>query len=188
MRTALALVVVVAVGVTGMDLFVAAESMPPPPRPCVILTGADSQVKSEGYFRVESEKEWTSVWHRHKGVEEVKQYDTFFNPLGLPGIDFDKYMVIAVFYGSGWNNAGIKVVSITEEKERLLLRFRGKWYQTVGPGPDGGGRPGCAYGFLVLPRTAKTVVLEEDVQHLTGGPPVWKERASLVPGRPAAGV
>jgi len=186
MRAALALVAVIAVGITGMDRLFAAEATPPALRPCVVLTGADSLVKSPGYVRVESEKEWASVWHHHKGVEETKEHDAFFNPLGLPGIDFDRYMVIAVFCGSGWNSAGVTVASLTEERERLLLRFQGKWYQTAGP--DGGGRPACAYGFLVLPRTEKTVVLEENVQHLIGGPPVWKERASLAQGRPAAGA
>jgi len=182
MKAALALVAAIAVGITGMGRLFAAEATPSALRPCVVLTGADSLVKSPGYVRVESEKEWASVWHHHKGVEETKEHDAFFNPLGLPGIDFDRYMVIAVFCGSGWNSAGVTVASLTEERERLLLRFQGKWYQTAGP--DGGGRPACAYGFLVLPRTEKTVVLEENVQHLIGGPPVWKERASLAQGRP----
>jgi hypothetical protein len=180
MKAALALAAAITVGITGTGRLFAAEATPPALRPCVVLTGADSQVKSPGYVRVESQKEWASVWHRHKGVEETKEHDAFFNPLGLPGIDFDRYMVIAVFCGSGWNSAGVKAVSILDEKDRILFRFEGKWYQTAGP--DGGGKKVNVYGFFVLPRTGKTVVLEENVQGLIGHPPVWKERAILVPG------
>ncbi len=41
------------------------------------------------------------------------------------------------------------------------------------------------YGFFVLPRSPKPVVLEENVQSLLGEPPVWREQARL-PGAQAA--
>jgi len=36
-------------------------------------------------------------------------------------------------------------------------------------------------GFFVIPRTDRSIVLEEDVQNLLGKPPVWKERARFEP-------
>lgn len=181
MRTTLALAATVAVGLAGMGRLLAAEEgRPPALRPCVVLTGTDSQVKERSCLRIESQEEWTKVWRRHRGDDAAAPYDEYFNPLGLPGIDFDKYMVVAVFQGEGWNSAGVKAVSIVEEKDRILFRFEGKWYQTAGP--DGGGKKVSVYGFFVLPRTAKTVVVEENAQGLIGHPPLWKERAILVPG------
>lgn len=143
-------------------------------RPYVTLTGTNSQVKERSYRRAASEDEWIKIWQRHKGEKESKDYDLFYNPLGLPSIDFEKCMVIAVFQGSGWNSAGLKAVAILEKKDRIVLRFQNKWYQT---GPHA--KQVTVYGFFVLPRSSKTVVLEENVQNIIGGKPVWKERASL---------
>jgi Tfp pilus assembly protein PilF len=145
--------------------------------PYVTLTGTDSHVKEPSYRRAMSEDEWIKIWQRHKGEKESKDYDLFYNPLGLPSIDFEKCMVIAVFQGSGVNSAGLKAVAILEEKDRIVLRFQDKSYQTAGP--DGGGEQVTVYGFFVLPRSSKTVVLEENVQNGMHQPPVWKERVGL---------
>ena len=147
-------------------------------RPYVTLTGTDSHVKERSYHRVTSEDEWIKIWQRHKGEKESKDYDLFYNPLGLPYIDFEKCMVIAVFQGSGWNSAGLKAVAILEEKDRIVLRFQNKSYQTAVDGPGDGGEQVTVYGFFVLPRSSKTVVLEENVQNYIGQPPVWKELAA----------
>jgi hypothetical protein len=158
-------------------LAVAEEPARQTTRPLVTLTGADSHVKQRSYHRITSEDEWITIWRRHKGAEESKDYDLFRNPLGLPYIDFEKYMVIAVFQGSGWNSAGLKAVAVLEEGGRILLRLTNKSYQTAGP--QGGGEQVTVYGFFVLPRSNKTVVLEENVQNYKGQPPVWRERVSL---------
>jgi hypothetical protein len=86
-------------------------------------------------------------------------------------------MVIAIFQGAGWNNAGLKLVSISDEDNRIAVRFSNKGYQTGGP--DGGGRKVTAYGFFVVPRSTKPVVIEEDVHEYIGKPPVWKERITF---------
>ena len=145
--------------------------------PYVTITGADSHVTQRGCFRVMSEDQWIKTWQRHKGAKETQNYDLYYNPLGLPYVDFGQCMVIAIFQGRGWNSAGLKVVAILEEKDRTVLRFQDKSYQTEGPG--GGGEQVTVYGFFVLPRSGKTVVVEEDVQRYLGQPPVWKERVKL---------
>ena len=109
-------------------------------RPLVTLTGTDSQVKERSYHLIRSEKEWIKIWQRHKGAKESENYDLFYNPLGLPEVNFEKCMVIAAFQGSGWNSAGLRAVSVLEEKDRIVLRFVSKGYQTAGPG-SGSGRP-----------------------------------------------
>lgn len=147
-------------------------------RPIVTLTGPDSHMKERSNYRITSEDEWIKIWQRHKGVKESKHYDVFYDPLGLPYIDFEQCMVIAVFQGAGWNSAGLKVFAILDEKDRIVLRFKDKSYQTGGP--DGGGKQANVYGFFVLRKSSKTVVLEENVQNIKGQPPVWQRRASLV--------
>ena len=178
MKKTVALLAVAAVCLANTgDLAVPEDNARQAARPCVTLTGADSHVKERSYFRITSEDEWVKIWQRHKGVNESKDYDLFYNPLGLPNIDFEKCMVIAVFQGSGWNNAGLTAVAVLEGKDGIVLRFGNKGYQTGGPG--GGGKRTTVYGFFVLPQSSKTVVLEENVQNIRGQPPVWKERISL---------
>jgi hypothetical protein len=174
-----ALLGLAAVCLTNICGLAAAEDTQQATRPLVTLTGTDSRVKEASYYRVTSEEEWVKIWRRHKGAKESKDYDLFHNPLGLPNVDFEKCMVIAIFQGSGWNSAGLKAVAVLEEKERIVLRFEDKSYQTFGPAPDGGGKQVTVYGFFVLPRSSKTVVLEENVENTIGDPPMWKERVRL---------
>lgn len=184
MRTIVALAPLAALCTPGVP-FVAAEdeSAPRAIRPSVVLTGSDSHIQKRGYHRVESKKEWIKLWRQHKGDKGTAEYDRDFNPLGLPRIEFDQVMVIAIFQGSGWNSAGLEAVEVREQQDHVLFRFDDKSYQTAGP--DGGGRQVTVYGFFVLPRSPKPVVLEENVQSLLGEPPVWREQARL-PGAQAA--
>jgi len=145
--------------------------------PCVALAGADSRVSEPSYHRVTSLKEWTEIWKKHKGLKQGEKYDLFYNLAGLPLVDFERYMVIAIFQGSRWNSAGLEAVSVSEQRNRIVFRFNDKSYQTAGP--DGGGKQVTVYGFFVVPRSTKAVVLEEDVQNLIGKSPVWKERIAF---------
>ena len=147
-------------------------------KPCVTVTGADSHVSDRGYYRVQSIDDWTKIWQQHKGHKSDVKYDSYYDPLGLPLVDFDHYMVIAIFQGSSWNSAGLMAKSVSEKEDRITFRFDDKSYQTmsVGSESDGGGKKVTAYGFFVIPRSTKAVVLEENVQGLIGKPPIWKER------------
>lgn len=145
--------------------------------PCVVLTGADSHVTERGYHRITSLNDWAKLWQTHKGANDGEQYDLFYDPLGLPLVDFDNYMVIAIFQGGGWNSAGLNAISVSEEQERIFFRFDDRSYQTAGP--NGGGKQVNVYGFFVIPRSPKPVIVEENVQGLKGKPAEWKERITF---------
>jgi hypothetical protein len=150
-------------------------------KPCAVIAGADSHVAKGRYQRITSAGDWTRVWQEHKGEKPTGEYDMFYDPLTLPWIDFDHYMVIAIFQGNGSNNAGLRAISISEENDRLIFRFENKGYQTGGSGPGGDGNKTAAYGFFVVPRSTKPVVLEERL-HLMNRkdkPSVWKERITF---------
>jgi hypothetical protein len=152
-------------------------------RPLVTLTGTDSHVTEGSYHLIKSEKEWTKIWQRHKGVKESEDYDRFYNPLGLPEINFDKCMVIAAFQGSGWNSAGLSTTALKEEEHRIVFRFVSKGYQTAGQ--DGGRKRVTVYGFFVLSRSDKTVVVEEEHRRSRNpkDPPSWTERGRFQEAR-----
>ena len=152
-------------------------------KPCVTITGADSHITELGYHRLLTSDSWTKLWQKHKGADTNKEYDSYYDPLGLPVVDFENYMVIAIFQGSRFNSAGLSAESFLENDESITIRFDDKHYQTAsfsfGDGADannGGAEKATVYGFFILPKSNKTVLLEENVQGLIGKPPVWKQR------------
>lgn len=144
--------------------------------PLVGVWGAKSAIKERSYARVTNAEDWTALWLRHVGADAAK-HSPYYNAEGVPDVDFTRCMVVAICQGERWNSAGVRVVSVSEDDERVLVRFDDRSYQTAGEGPDGGRVAATAFGLFVLPRSAKAVVLEEDVQNLIGQPPRWKERA-----------
>jgi hypothetical protein len=159
-------------------------------RPYVTLTGTDSRVQQNSYHRIQSEKEWIHIWQRYKGEKESSDYNIFYNPLGVPVVDFQQCMVIAICQGQLANTAGLTPVEILEEKDRILFRFVHKSYQTqetdakeVAPGVTEFPNVKLVnvYGFFVVPRSTKTVVIEQDVHRIKGRPPQWKQLATLPP-------
>ena len=129
-------------------------------KPRLVITGADSHVTKGRYQRITSAEEWTRVWQEHMGEKPTGHDDHTLAPLAVPRIDFDKYMVIAVFEGESWNSWGLTDVSVSEEDNRLVLQFSSNWYQT--DGPDGGGEKVTVYGFFAVPRSTKPVVVVEE--------------------------
>ena len=140
-------------------------------KPCLLLSGANSYVSEPGFHRICSLDEWAKVWQEHKGHNREAEYDFYYDPLGLPVVDFSQFMVITIFEGKRVNNAGMIADSIVEDRDSVTLRFERKTYGT----DAGGRRPGKAnrmnriqgrqnvYGFFVIPKSDKQVVIEEKV-------------------------
>jgi hypothetical protein len=141
--------------------------------PYVTLTGKDSHITRPSYHHVTSESEWNKVWRRHRGEKESLHYDLVFDP-DLPEVNFDKCVVIAVFRGVGQRNAGLKTIGLTEEKDKIVLKLLDMWYQTAGrsyhrtPGNSSSGQEDVGkdpdvtvYGFFVIPKSNKPIMLEE---------------------------
>ena len=137
-------------------------------RPFVSWSGPHSGLPERCHFRITSEKQWRDVWTRHVG--DAAEKDTF-GYVVVPAVDFERCMVVAVFQGRRENNNGVVAVSVTEDGEQMKVRLQPKPYQT---GPVGD--PVTPYGIFVLPRSAKSLLLEEDARR-NWGPPVWRERA-----------
>lgn len=135
-------------------------------KPYVALSGAQSRITEPSFLRIGSAEKWAELWQRHVG--EQTKVDEYTNM----EIDFERAMVVAVFYGQTQNAAGIRAVSITEDAAQITLRFQVSGYQTVGVSTNT-----TPYGIFVLPRSSKELVVEENVQEAKHAPPVWKERA-----------
>jgi hypothetical protein len=153
------------------------EDLPRALKPVVVWTGTDSKQAKESFACCRSQAEWEASWNKHQGRDEKAEGQP------CPQVDFDTHMVIVLFHGESSQNHGIDVVSVSEERECVRLRYRPSWYQ-VGVSREGAAGPPRShatqsYAFVVLPRSRKAVVLEEDIQHYIGKPPEWEERAKL---------
>jgi hypothetical protein len=149
-----------------------ASSAPTPLKPIVLWWGAHSGVDQRDYWRVATDDAWKALWLRHAGEQTE-------SPLKIakhPEVDFERCVVVAIFAGKLRNTSGLTIASIEESDDRVLVRFerQSKSYQT---GPDADDV--TPYAILVLPKTRKPIVLEEDVHSLIGAAPQWKERARL---------
>ncbi len=177
MRTSLIwLATTVVLGVGAFALNVAPESASL--KPCVSFNGAHSSIGTPRIEIIRDAAAWKALWVEHRG----DRVDTSVYGPEAPVIDFTRYDVIAVFSGEAWNCNGHFVVDVADLAETRRVRFDSHTFQTAGPG--GGGVKSRPYGIWVLPRTARPIVLEENVQGLIGHPPVWKERARFEPRTP----
>lgn len=130
-------------------------------------TGADSGIKKASSRLIADQSAWTALWAEHVKREASERVN-----IKAPDVDFENEIVLAVFAGETWNSRGYYVHDILQGAARYTLRVDEVTFQTEGP--DGGGIKVTPYGIYVLPRTAATVVLEENVQSLLGKPPLWK--------------
>ena len=143
-------------------------------KPYVTWSGARSQITKRSYFRITSSTEWSNLWLRHveKGVEKDS-----FNRIVVPEVNFEEWMIIAVFQGKGWQNNGVVLDAITEDADEMYVRFKNQPYSiAIPPGGVNREKQVTAYGIFVIPRSPKPLVLEEKVGGYKGGPPAWEER------------
>ena len=139
-------------------------------KPLAVLTGADSRVNKPAYYRITSDDAWRKLLQHHQGTSGA---DVYSGSLPALDIDFNQCMVIAVFQGDKTNSRGL-TISLEEGIATLAVRFDDMSYQTLG-----GAVRVAPYAFVVVSKSAKLVVVEEDVQALKTNPPEWKERARL---------
>ncbi len=155
--------------VVGLGIAVAQDARET--KPYVTLAGAASGIAAKEYDRITTRDDMVKVWLRHVGADPARHND-FYNEAGVPDVDFGRCMVVAVFGGECINSAGMYAFSVAEEADQVLLRFGHRPFQS---GREG--KRATPFGFFVVPRSAKALVLEENVQNLIGGEPKWKERA-----------
>jgi hypothetical protein len=146
--------------------------------PCVALSGVDSHVGEKIYLRITNLKDWVKLWRKHKGNKSEGDYDFHYDPLGLPTVDFEQYMVIALFEEPDDCTDGFQAESISESAEKITIRFQVKGHQigfarpfpnNPADGVDEGDDPEPepvqkAYGFFFVPKSKKAIVMKQQVR------------------------
>ena len=163
-----------------------AQDQPRPIKPILFWTGSDSHQMTELFSRCGTEEEWSVIWRKHQSRDEN------YYPRLCPTVDFEKYMLIAIFYGQGRSDVGLYLEGIIEEKDCIRLRYREFTYQVAsGSFVDtkaDNSKPVApkkyefrSYASVILPRSKKAVMLEEGTfqDGRIDRPMIWKERAKL---------
>ena len=145
----------------------------------VVWTDIDSHITKPSFSCLRSASEWQKVWRVHKGCSSD---DGLCPP--TPDVDFDSYMVIALFNGPYAQDLGLSIDSVDNEKDAIRLRFERNVY-AVGGEPM---RPKTTYdyAFVVVPKSKKAIVIQERVLKERAEPPekgVWRERARIEPAK-----
>jgi len=151
-------------------------------RPLAEMSGAYSKIATRFYIAVTSEKEWNRIWAKHSG-----QSDAILSAGGTQlHVDFDRYMVLAVFQGEQPYNLGVVAQSIDEGMDKLTFRFTNKWVSAENGTPQRTAIPYTPFGIFVLPRVLKEVVMEEAIYGSKGQAPTYTVRAkfNLAAARP----
>lgn len=140
-------------------------------KPIAVLSGANSKVSKQSYERITTDTAMQEAWARHLGTSPGDAYRPQFE------IDFSRCLVVAVFVGDRINTRGVRIDSVRQRGNALVVRFENVGYQTfnkkIKTPPD---RP---FAFVVVPKTELEIVLEENTQSYIDEPPVWKEAARL---------
>ncbi len=135
--------------------------------------GSFSSIETRRIEVITDDTAWEKLYSEHTRDKPEKNANGF---LTWPKIDFEKFVVVAIFAGKGSNSNGFDAISVTESVAGVLVRFDEQLFQTASfnGGPSGIATSG--YGFLIIPRVHGTWTLEENTQNLIGGAPVWTER------------
>jgi hypothetical protein len=169
-------------GLLGLTLLAAVCVAAPPPehinrtfKASVVLTGINSQIEKPAFIRCLNQDEWKTTWDKHAGEDSFKTNR-------MPEVNCDDNMVVAIFHGKGAQNYGYEIHPIDDEKNFLRIRYKMRTYQVmaIGDGTDDFSKYKTqSYAFIVMPKSTKEIVFEEDVHTGIGDPPVWKEKSRL---------
>lgn len=98
---------------------------------------------------VENASGWEALYTEHTRDKPEKNANGFVT---WPRIDFDKFVVLAVFAGKGKNSNGYEGVSVTESAAGVLVRIDQVHFQTASFDGKDAGIATTAFGFMVIPR------------------------------------
>jgi hypothetical protein len=153
-----------------------ADDLPRKIKPVLVWTGTDSAQTKESFLRCCTQEDWEEKWRLHRGKVDAKWLPD------CPEVDFGAYMMVIFFEGESAMNYGIRIAEVVEERNCLRLRYQPISFQTIFPAGtkvDWKKLETKSYAFVVLPKSAKSIILEKDLQPLLGKPPVWKEHRKI---------
>jgi hypothetical protein len=147
-------------------------------KPVAVFRGSHSAIDRETFAVVSDEKEWKSIWEKHRGDEKTLR---FTERVQYFDIDFDTQYVVAVFPADGDEC----LITPRRRGDEVAIGFLPHFYGIEGRQPGmqdtrsahdkAKERAIMPYAFAVLPKPVKTVVIEKDIRRDKFAAPEWKE-------------
>jgi hypothetical protein len=147
-------------------------------KPTTAFRGSHSAILEEQFVIVTEEAEWKELWKKHRGDGRDQRSTETVQELT---IDFDTHYLVA---GFGGHHSSL-IVTPFARGDAVLIRFSAHGSQFRPQPPELDKRPefvkakeqaGGDYCFVVLPKPAKTVIIEKDVREQLDHSPLWKEQ------------
>ncbi len=156
-----------------------------PLRVLFTMTGRTSDVVEPRYELATTQEAFDKVWTEHMGERVERAGQGWAMP---PRADFESTAVVFIFGGRSFNSNGFTIEGVSGDRDAASIRFDAITYQTAAAfGEVDHGDSVTPWLMAVIERPTGGVVLEENVQGLIGGDPIWRERAKFSPvGEPAA--
>lgn len=162
MRITIPLLAIAVTAALGLESYAA--------KPLAAYSGNDSHVPKPLYERITYSTAWEEIWAKHLGTSKDDAYRPLFE------IDFDNYMVVAIFRGKQIQIRQLEIDSVTEWKSDFtVIRFNELGYSIGATGKMPESEYKYPYAFVVIPKSNKTIILEEGVRQYKGDPPKWTE-------------
>ena len=128
-----------------------------------VISGGNSKIKEPRCVRVTSPADWATLWAAHSPSNTPP-----------PRVDFEKEMVVGVFQGQYVNCRGITPLHILDCQDTLEVFVAGKYYQSYRVSD-----PATPYGLFIVPKSAKRLLVKDNIQGYIAAPPIWKEIAEF---------
>lgn len=170
----------IAAFVAGFSTIVIAEEPKNAPRSCnvlgasLIITGSKCKQHDAGFFLVYGSDSQQKCIDDYCLKTENKADSGTFDIRSIK-VDYSKYVIVVIYYGDVSNCTALNIDQVTEEEARIVVKYKPAWFQSDIPNSI------CSnpYALLVMPKTSKKIVIEEDTQITKGQPSKWKVRAIL---------
>lgn len=126
--------------------------------PVVTWTGPDSKITEARKRLVRNDVDWLALWAEHRGqrwsLHDGRSGDSAHVALAAPRIDFERYMVVAVFGGTKTGIEGMVVEKIEDEEKRQVLVLADLTHRSTT-------FVAHPYAFFLIPKTDKAVIIRE---------------------------
>ena len=136
-----------------------------PATPPLVILGRDSNEKAPSFYLAKSSTQLKT--------QLEKLNPTLNGNLLIIDVDFSKFLVVFVCSGKGFelDYSDIKVYELLES---IIIRYRN---EMVSGGSKGGKY--SPFAIVLINKTEKTILIEEDVRENSSDKSVWKRRAVL---------
>jgi hypothetical protein len=139
---------------------------------CLCISGSESKIKKECIERITSEERLDGLWLEHKTGDT--KYTGTTPKCDQIDVDFQHFMVIALVQPIRDNCGGFSAVSIEEDSNTITIRLDDHSFQSVTNAKEEEESKGSPWGMIILPKSAKEIVLMTNEQPIIGRRPMWK--------------